>query len=63
MPSLFDNPDYKPQNQSVIFLLEEYEQQYKPLFNKVKNDWLPNIRDFLREETGLKLVLTGFLKK
>ena len=36
-------------------LVQDFEQNYGPLFLKVKSQWLPAIREFLREETGLRM--------
>jgi len=52
---LFSNPNYYPKNRSVIRLINNFEQNYHPVFLKVKSQWLPQIREFLREETGLKM--------
>lgn len=52
---LFSNPNYYPKNKSVIRLINSFEQNYHPVFLKVKSQWLPQIREFLREETGLKM--------
>ncbi len=36
-------------------MLKDFEQKYDPIFSKVKSQWLPSIREFLREETGLRM--------
>ena len=46
---------YHPQNKSVSYLLREYERTHLDEFKKVRSEWSPRIREFLREETGLKL--------
>ena len=55
MPTLFDQNLYQPANQSVLRLVNDFEQKYSSVFAKVKGDWLPAIREFLREETGLRM--------
>lgn len=52
---LFNQTLYHPKNQSVLRLLYDFENKYNPIFTKVKTQWLPNIREFLREETGLRM--------
>lgn len=54
MANLFDRL-HKPKNQSIQRLLDNYSDNYSGVFNEIKKDWLNVIRDFLRDETGLKL--------
>ena len=55
MAHLFNQLKYIPKNNSVRWLIGDFEREYQPLFNKVKSQWLPAIREFLREETGLRM--------
>lgn len=55
MDNLFNQIKYTPKNKSVLLMIKNFEQKYSPLFSKVKSQWLPSIREFLREETGLKM--------
>ena len=55
MPSLFDQNGYQPKNKSVLRLINDFESNYHDIFKKVHKEWLPNIREFLREETGLRI--------
>jgi hypothetical protein len=53
MPTLFSPLDYEPQNPSILHLVGRFESQYSKEFEKVRHDWLPELREFLRDETGL----------
>lgn len=55
MNNLFNPITYNPKNKSVLRILNDFEQKYDPIFSKVKSQWLPAIREFLREETGLRM--------
>ena len=55
MYNLFDQPKYHPRNKSVLRMVNDFEQKYNPIFLKVRSQWLPAIREFLREETGLRM--------
>lgn len=55
MSNLFTQPKYQPKNKSVVRLISDFESNYHPIFNRVKLQWLPAIREFLREETGLRM--------
>ncbi len=55
MNTLFDQPRYFPKNKSVLRMVNHFEQKYDPIFLKVRTQWLPSIREFLREETGLRM--------
>src|SRR5687768_4388794 len=52
---LFNQFIYQPKNKSVLRMIQGFELKYDPIFSKVKTQWLPAIRDFLRDETGLRL--------
>jgi hypothetical protein len=54
MQNLFNQSKYNIKNPSISRLVKEYERKYAELFKKVKNDWNQKIREFLRDETGLK---------
>ncbi len=45
---------YYPKNPSILRLIDEFTSKHQDVFNTVKKDWLPTMRDFIREETGLK---------
>jgi len=45
---------YYPRNPSILRLIDEFTSKHQDVFNTVKKDWLPTMRDFIREETGLK---------
>lgn len=45
---------YQPKNKSVVCLLKDFERTHLEVFKKVRSDWSPRIREFLREETGFK---------
>ena len=55
MNNLFDQHKYNPKNKSVLRMVNEFEKKYNPIFTKVRSQWLPAIREFLREETGLRM--------
>ncbi len=56
MPNdLFYNQRYLPKNQSVLRLIENYEEQYSKIFKKIKDDWNPKIRLFMKDALGLRL--------
>lgn len=55
MPELFEQSRYAPKNRSVAHLLDEYSSKYKPVFEKVKSEWNPTIREFYRQAMGLRL--------
>jgi hypothetical protein len=55
MNNLFEQHKYSPKNKSVLKMVNDFEQKHKAVFSKVKSQWLPAIREFLREETGLKM--------
>ncbi len=56
---LFSQPKYQAKNISVLRLINDYEKQFNSVFIKVKSEWLPPIREFLREETGLRMHQKG----
>lgn len=53
--NLFYNHKYSPKNQSVLRLIDKYEEQYSHLFKKIKDDWNPKIRSFMKDTLGLRL--------
>lgn len=53
--TLFNQQVYIPKNKSVMRMMRNFELKYNPVFSKVRTQWLPSIREFLREETGLKM--------
>lgn len=53
--TLFNQHSYIPKNKSVMRMMRNFESKYNPVFSKVRTHWLPSIREFLREETGLKM--------
>ncbi len=55
MADLFQQSKYIPKNPSILRLIHEYQNQYHPVFLKVKSEWNQVIREFLRDATGLKL--------
>ena len=55
MSTLFNQQIYVPKNKSVLRMMRNFELNYHPVFSKVRTQWLPSIREFLREETGLKM--------
>ena len=55
MNTLFDQPKYSPKNTSVLRMVNDFEQKHSPIFSKVRTQWLPAVREFLREETGLRM--------
>ena len=55
MYNLFDQPKYHPRNKSVLRMVNDFEQKYNPILLKVRSQSLPAIREFLREETGLRM--------
>ncbi|WP_018615730.1 hypothetical protein [Segetibacter koreensis] len=55
MATLFTQHLYQPKNKSVVRLVRSFQLNYSHTFTKVRNQWLPAIREFLREETGLKM--------
>jgi hypothetical protein len=52
---LFEQSRYTPKNHSVAKLLAEYSSKYMPVFEKVKSQWNPVIREFYRGAMGLRL--------
>lgn len=54
-PDLFEQARYTPRNPSVAKLLAEYSSRYMPLFERVKGEWDPLIREFYRNAMGLSL--------
>ncbi|MBK9317759.1 MAG: hypothetical protein IPM91_02230 [Bacteroidetes bacterium] len=46
---------YVPKNKSVLRMVHDFETKYNPIFSKIRTQWLPSIREFLREETGLRM--------
>ena len=46
---------YIPKNQSILQLESDWKSQYSGVFDRTKKEWLPVIRDFMREETGLSM--------
>jgi len=52
---LFEQSRYAPKNHSVAKLLAEYSSKYMPVFERVKGEWNPAIREFYRGAMGLKL--------
>ncbi len=52
---LFEQPRYAPKNHSVARLMAEYTSTYMPVFERVKSEWNPTIREFYRSSMGLKL--------
>lgn len=55
MQELFEQSRYAPKNHSVAKLLAEYSSKYMPVFEKVKKDWNPTIREYYRTTMGLRL--------
>lgn len=55
MNTLFNQQAYHPVNRSVLRMVNDFEKKYSPVFSKVRSQWLPAIREFLREETGLRM--------
>lgn len=55
MEGLFEARKYIPKNKSIIQLEADWKYKYKLEFEKVKKEWLPEIREFMRDETGLTL--------
>lgn len=55
MPELFEQARYAPKNHSVAKLLADYSSKYMPVFEKVKSEWNPAIREFYRASMGLRL--------
>lgn len=55
MPELFEQARYAPKNHSVAKLLAEYSSKYMPVFEKVKSEWNPAIREYYRSVMGLRL--------
>ena len=46
---------YNPKNQSILQLESDWKRQYSGVFDRTKKEWLPVIREFMREETGLSM--------
>ncbi len=55
MATLFNQHTYQPRNASIVRLVNSFESNYHNVFQKVRNHWHQSIRDFLREETGLRM--------
>lgn len=55
MQELFEQARYAPKNHSVAKLLAEYSSKYMPVFEKVKKEWNPAIREYYRSAMGLQL--------
>jgi hypothetical protein len=51
----FENSFYQTKNKSVLALIEDFNKKYRLVFSKVQKYWVPYIREFLRDETGLKM--------
>lgn len=56
---LFSSHKFVSKNESINRLIKDYEKQYANLFKKVKTDWNINIRNFMRDSTGVKLNKKG----
>jgi hypothetical protein len=56
MSDLFIPPRHIPRNESIAKLIKDFEEQFRPVFSRVKRDWNDTIRAFLRDTCGLKLV-------
>jgi hypothetical protein len=55
MQDLFDNTRYVPKNKSIHQLEADWRKKYEKVFDSVKREWQPVIRDFMRDETGLSM--------
>ncbi len=55
MVDLFDNAKYIPKNKSIQLLEEDWKRRHSADFDAVKKEWLPEVRDFMREATGLSM--------
>jgi hypothetical protein len=55
MSTLFSTQKYQPKNESVLRMIDDFKKNHEDVFIKVKTQWLPAIREFLREETGLRM--------
>lgn len=55
MQGLFEQDKYVIKNKSIYQLENDWLKKYSKEFDKVKTEWLPQIREFMREETGLSM--------